>query len=143
MADTGVQNAIEKRDSRLLGDDTAMGHVAEQAVAIHLARLVARHGGRLHYGPPHNGREMDFILEVGGGTIPVEAKYRKTVRRSDLAAVRAYSEGVQRGPDGCSPGDGDQGGGGGPGRRRPRPSVAIPLGGVSRRSWIGPMLSRT
>ncbi len=98
LADTGVQNAIDKRDSRLLGDDTAMGHVAEQATAIHLARLVARHRGRLHYGPPHNGREMDFIVEFGDLTIPVEAKYRKSVRRSDLAAVKRYSEGLTDAP---------------------------------------------
>jgi len=94
LADTGVQNAIDKRDSRLLGDDTAMGHVAEQATAIHLTRLVGRHGGRLHYGPSHGGREMDFILELGGETIPIEAKYRKSVRRSDLSGVRSYSEGL-------------------------------------------------
>ncbi len=98
LADTGVQNAIEKRDLRLLGDDTAMGLVAEQSVAIHLSRLVARHGGRLHYGPPRRGREMDFILEAGGRTIPIEAKYRKNVRRADLAAVVAYTEGLTDGP---------------------------------------------
>ena len=94
LADTGMQNAIEKRDTRLLGDDQVMGHVAEQATIIHLARLVGRHGGRLHYGPPHGGREMDFILEMGGDVIPIEAKYRKCVRRSDLSAVKAYCEGL-------------------------------------------------
>ena len=92
LSDTGVQNAIDKRDARLLGDDKAMGHAAEQATAIHLARLALRHRGRLHYGPPHRGREIDFILELGGETIAIEAKYRQSVRRSDLSAVRAYSE---------------------------------------------------
>lgn len=94
LADTGVQNAIDKRDSRLLGDDKAMGHVAEQATAIHLARLAERYSGRLHYGPSYGGREMDFILELGGDTIPIEAKYRKSVRRTDLSAVKAYCEGM-------------------------------------------------
>lgn len=98
LADTGVQNAIEKRDPRLLGDDQAMGHVAEQATAIHLARLAERHGGRLHYGPPHGGREMDFILEMGGHTIPMEAKYRQGVRGSDLSGVKAYCKGLGDGP---------------------------------------------
>lgn len=94
LSDTGVQNAIDKRDSRLLGDDTAMGHVAEQATAIHLSRLAERYRGRLHYGPPYGGREIDFILELGGDMIPIEAKYRQSVRRSDLSAVRAYCKGL-------------------------------------------------
>ena len=94
LADTGVQNAIEKRDSRLLGDDQAMGHVAEQATAIHLTRIAESYGGRLHYGPSYGGREMDFILEMGGDVIPIEAKYRRSVRRSDLRGVKAYCEGL-------------------------------------------------
>ncbi|NOQ54905.1 MAG: AAA family ATPase [Thermoplasmata archaeon] len=94
LADTGVQNAMDKRDSRLLGDDKAMGHVAEQATAIHLARLAERYGGRLHYGPSYGGRELDFILELGGDTIPIEANHRKSVRRTDLSAVKAYCKGL-------------------------------------------------
>ena len=94
LSDTGVQNAIDKMDSRLLGDDKAMGHVAEQATAIHLARMAERYSGILHYGPPYGGREIDFILEMGGDTIPIEAKYRKSVRRTDLSAVKAYCEGI-------------------------------------------------
>jgi predicted AAA+ superfamily ATPase len=98
LSDTGVQNAIDKRDSRLLGDDMAMGHVAEQATAIHLTRLVERHGGRLHYGPSYGGREMDFIVELGKETIPIEAKYRKSIRRKDLSAIKAYCEGLSDRP---------------------------------------------
>jgi predicted AAA+ superfamily ATPase len=98
LADTGVQNAMDKRDSRLLGDDMAMGHVAEQATAIHLARLAERYSGRLHYGPSYGGREIDFVLELGGDAIPIEAKYREIVRRSDLSAVKAYCKGLGDNP---------------------------------------------
>ena len=41
---------------------------------------------------------MDFILELGGETIPIEAKYRQIVRRSDISAVKAYCKGLSDNP---------------------------------------------
>ncbi len=90
LGDTGLCNAILHRDASLLADATAMGAIAEEATAIHLARLAARHWGRLSYGPAIKGHEADFVLEQGGRTVVVESKFRASPRDEELGKVAAY-----------------------------------------------------
>jgi hypothetical protein len=94
IADTGLQNAIMHRDRRAVADETVMGALAEQAVAIHLNRLARRRWERLSYAPVHGGSEVDFVLETHEGPLPFECKYRSTVRDKEVAALDRYREGI-------------------------------------------------
>jgi predicted AAA+ superfamily ATPase len=94
LADTGVQSAIMSKDMGVLSDPRDMGQLAEQAVAVHLARLCRRHWARLSFGPSHGGREVDFVLEKGGAVYIVESKYRDRPRPSELIAVAKYAQEV-------------------------------------------------
>ena len=97
LADTGLQNTILHRDSRSLLDDRVMGCIAEQAVAIHLNRLARRHWARLFTGPVHRGSEVDFVLDARDGPMPVECKYKGSVRGNEVASLDAYRKAIGAG----------------------------------------------
>jgi predicted AAA+ superfamily ATPase len=61
-------------------------------VAIHLNRLAHRHFTRLYTGPPHRGSEVDFVLDTREGPLPIECKYRSSIRAQEVAALDAYRD---------------------------------------------------
>jgi predicted AAA+ superfamily ATPase len=94
IADTGLQNAIMHRDARALADETVMGALAEQAVAIHLDRLARRRWERISYAPSHRGSEVDFVLGALMGPIPIECKHRANVRDREVERLDEYREAI-------------------------------------------------
>ena len=94
LADTGLQNAIMHREMGTLADETIMGKLAEQAVAIHLCKLATRRWERIYYAPVHKGSEVDFVLQTRNGPLPIECKYRSAVRDKEVAALDRYREGI-------------------------------------------------
>jgi predicted AAA+ superfamily ATPase len=97
IADTGLRNSILHLGSASLTDEMATGALAEQAVAIHLARLARRHWARLFHAPVHRGSEVDFVLETGDGPLPVECKYRSRVRDEEVDRLEAYRAAIGAG----------------------------------------------
>lgn len=95
LADTGIQNAVMNKDTGILSDPQDMGHLAEQAVAVHLSRLARRHWARLSFGHRHKGTEVDFVLEKGGALYVFEGKYKGSPRPRELRSVARYAEGVR------------------------------------------------
>lgn len=70
VLDQGVRNAILK-EYKLNPEN--IGFIIENVVGVHLSRV-----GKLYYFKTND--EIDFILEHRGSLIPVEAKYRESIK---------------------------------------------------------------
>ena len=63
--------------------DLPTGKRVESVVARHLFSQP-----RAYY---HNKHEVDFVLQIGGRTVPIEVKFRENIRNSDLAGFHALN----------------------------------------------------
>ncbi len=93
---------------RFLGDDARIGAMVEGAVASHLVQaafeIVANkqmfdYANHVMYWRDDRGREADFVLRAGEQDVPVEVKYRNSVRHGELGGLAGFldSAGTERG----------------------------------------------
>lgn len=88
--DTGVRHAAAGLQP---GPDTVLanpGPVFEQWVGIELWKRLQYLGGSLHHVRSKDGREIDFLVELGKDLIPVEVKWTERPSRSDARHVEAF-----------------------------------------------------
>jgi hypothetical protein len=91
LVDLAVRNAVMKlSQEQMVADATLMGAYAENVVANHLRRWP----GLVELGYwRRNEAELDFIVDLGHGSIGVEVKYRNQVQGKDvLKAARLAQE---------------------------------------------------
>lgn len=96
-----VDPFLTSRD--LLEDRREVGRVAEMLVAGHLFRLVrdlhpsdlSVHRERLlHWRKKGSDREVDFLVPLEGGWVPVEVKYQRSISDGDARNLRPFKGGV-------------------------------------------------
>lgn len=91
--DTGLATHLLRLRTRdELRGDRAFGAVLENVVLGHLRAWSAarRIPADLHHWRTAGGREVDFVVEDGGRTIPIEVKAGAKVTSGDIAGVEAF-----------------------------------------------------
>lgn len=96
IGDPGTRTAA----LRSLGNDVLSGaeagRVAETAVCDHAMRLARSYdkvaGRETFYWRNSRGDEVAAVVRIGGKALPVESKYRKRARESDLRGIRRFAE---------------------------------------------------
>ena len=96
VGDPGTRTAA----LRSLGNDVLSGaeagRVAETVVCDHAMRLARSYdkvaGRETFYWRNSGGDEVDAVVRIGGRALPVESKYRKRARESDLRGIRRFAE---------------------------------------------------
>jgi len=87
----------------LLGDTESVGKIVEGVVADHLTRLafhlsaqkqLFEYENALMFWRGKKEREVDFVLRLNEAYLPIEVKYQRGVRRSDLYGVIDFGKGT-------------------------------------------------
>jgi len=94
--DPGIRNvAVGSLNEYLLRDTVELGKVVESVVADHCKRLKFNlepaSETQLFYWKSQ-GYEVDIIIELFHKSIPIEVKYRDTIREKDLKGLREFTE---------------------------------------------------
>ncbi len=101
--DVGVRNAAAEVLGPADFTNEYWGGLFEQWVGLSLLRLMRAQGldGRLHYWRDYGGREVDWVIDLGGEWIPIEVKWGENLRADDLRHLeyfaRTYGDKVKRG----------------------------------------------
>ncbi len=89
LVDLALRNAVLRLTEALLQDDAMLGLYAENLVCLALRKW--RGAMQMDYYRDRDG-EVDFVVHTGPGAyLPVEVKYRKSIRREDTRAVMKFS----------------------------------------------------
>ena len=96
IGDPGTRTAaLRSLGGRMLSGPEA-GRVAETVVCDHAMRLARSYdavdGRDIYYWRNSAGDEVDAVVRIGGTALPVESKYRKRARESDLRGIRRFAE---------------------------------------------------
>jgi len=92
--DTGVRNAA----SEVLGPaeftSEYWGSLFEQWVGLSILRMMRARGisGKLLYWRDYAGREIDWVIDLGGRWIPVEVKWGENIRPADVRHLEYFIE---------------------------------------------------
>lgn len=101
--DVGVRNAAAEVLGPADFTNEYWGGLFEQWVGLSLLRLMRARGldGKLHYWRDYSGREIDWVIELGGEWIPIEVKWGDNLRADDLRHLeyftRTFGDKVKRG----------------------------------------------
>lgn len=95
--DNGLRNTVLGLiHPNTLTDNIQMGKLVENTVADHCKRLKFSLGQGIDfdifYWNNNRGEEVDIVLEFMGKPVPVEVKYRNTIRSKDLAGLHSFKE---------------------------------------------------
>lgn len=96
IIDTGIINVLcFKDESEFQSDKQYKGRVLENAVHSHLFSFKQTKFGAFQSSVPfwvddNSGREIDFILEVKNGNIPIETKCKVMPDQEDLAPMNEF-----------------------------------------------------
>ncbi len=96
VQDPGIRNAvINHLDEKLLEDNAEIGLVAESMVADHLCRLKYAFeklpNPELFYWEGASG-EVDFIFDVKQNFIPIEVKYRESIKKAEREPIIEFMD---------------------------------------------------
>lgn len=75
LADPAIAPAILMKGKTILEDSKALGMSVETVVFSHLKAHNATHHARFFYWKDPKNKELDLVIEVSGGLIPLEVKY--------------------------------------------------------------------
>lgn len=93
MFDLGVRHAAAGVTPGIDAVRSDPGRTFQQWVGIELWKRLGYLGkGRLHHLRSKHGAEIDFIVEIDGQAIPVEAKWTERPRRDDARHLIAFLE---------------------------------------------------
>ncbi|MCK4327935.1 MAG: ATP-binding protein [Candidatus Diapherotrites archaeon] len=95
--DIGIRNALlHSLGPHLLGDGAEIGKIVETVVHNHLKRLAFAFtrdtANTCFYGKNNRGKEVDNIFAYGKMAIPIEVKYRETIKSGDEEPVSEFLE---------------------------------------------------
>lgn len=100
----GLGNALLRRlDPSLFERPDEVGRVVETVVADHCRRLLeaqAGPGARLNYWRNAARKEVDLVLPLRRGPVPLEVKYQPRVTKADVRPVLDFLEEEERAPFG-------------------------------------------
>lgn len=98
VIDSGIINTLSFKDERELASDrTYRGHIVENVIHNHLLSFKQLTMGTFQSSIPFwiesdTSKEIDFILEVKSGIIPIEVKQKISYDGSDSVAVKEFLE---------------------------------------------------
>ncbi len=95
LNNTGLRNAlIGNLNEDLLSNNVELGKIAEMLVFDHSKRLKfciePGFEPKLYYWRTTRGDEVDIIMELFKKPIPIESKYSKNIRKSDLKGIYKF-----------------------------------------------------
>ncbi len=104
FTNVGLGNALLRRlDPSLFERPDEVGRVVETVVADHCRRLLeveSGPGARLCYWRNAARKEVDLVLPLRRGPIPIEVKYQPRVTKADVRPVLDFLEAEKRAPFG-------------------------------------------
>lgn len=97
IGDPGTRTAaLRSLADDILADPAEAGRIAEAVVCDHALRLARSYddvaGRHVYYWRSGGGDEVDAVVRIGGKTLPVESKYRKRAKKSDLRGISKFAE---------------------------------------------------
>lgn len=98
LGDTGMACHLAVADTwTVLERQGRVGPLLETWAAAELRKLIAATDPRvqLWYWRPHAGREVDFLIELGGALVAVEVKWSQRITESDKSALRQCARDLQ------------------------------------------------
>lgn len=92
--DVGVRNAAAEVLGPADFTNEYWGGLFEQWVGLSLLRLMRARGmdGRLYYWRDYSGREIDWVIDLGGEWIPIEVKWGESFRADDLRHLEYFAK---------------------------------------------------
>ena len=95
--DNGLRNSVLGLiDQETLTDPLQKGKLVENIVADHCRRMKFSLGqsydSDIFYWNNKKGQEVDIIVELLGKPIPIEVKYRREIKKSDLSGMHEFIE---------------------------------------------------
>ena len=104
FTNVGMGNAVLRRlDPSLFERPDEVGRVVETVVADHCRRLLeaqAGEGARLCYWRNAARKEVDLVLPLRRGPVPIEVKYQPRVTKADVRPVLDFLDQERRAPFG-------------------------------------------
>ena len=97
IGDPGTRTAaLRSLADDILADPAEAGRVAETVVCDHTLRLARSYddvaGRHMYYWRNGRGDEVDAVVRIGGRALPVESKYKRRAKRSDLRGIDRFVE---------------------------------------------------
>ncbi|MBU1970288.1 ATP-binding protein [Patescibacteria group bacterium] len=96
IIDSGVINTLSFKDiDDFRSDKTHRGHILENVIHNHLLAYKQSDVGTFQSSIPfwietETDKEIDFILEIRGGVLPIEVKLKVTYDENDESAIRDF-----------------------------------------------------
>ena len=85
LMDIGIKNALERTNAI---NDNEVGNIMESIIQQHVSWLADRVDANVHYW--REKEEVDIILALSNGIVPIEVKYRKTVDIGGLSGIVSF-----------------------------------------------------